>query len=345
MAHTNPPIRYGLIAGALSLFALVYVATAQPFSMSFKSSESRWQVVVDGVMGGLSTGGIDRTGNGIVFHGELSLENNGGFSQIRTPIEQGSLEGADGIEIEVRGDGRNYIFDARVANMRVMAGSYQHKFDTKDDEWTTIRLPFTDFKFHYFGRQMENVDAIAAHMIDSLGVTLADYNPGDFEIEIRAIRGYVEGDAYDNRLAKLSEQLGLAEEAGAEEAPDEEKGAVYAGRLERLGARLEARAVDSQTQPMMMSSSDASKIIELCVLAIDRGAPLFNHGQHEACASVYEIAIASIYMLREEQLDEHTRTMVNRSLRDGRRVHDAGDRAWHYRATLDALIERFSEHG
>ena len=120
---------------------------------------------------------------------------------------------------------------------------------------------------------------------------------------------------------------------------------MYSGRLERLGAKLDARAEDSQAKPMMMSASDASKIVELCALAIDRGAPLFNHGQHEACASVYEIAIASIDMLREEQLDEHTRTMVKRSLRDGRRVHDAGDRAWHYRATLDALIERFSEHG
>ncbi len=344
MAHTNPPIRYGLIAGALSLFTLVYVATAQPFSLSFKSSESRWQVVVDGVMGGLSTGEIDRTDNGIVFHGDLSLENNGGFSQIRTPIERGSLDGADGIEIEVRGDGRNYIFDARVANMRVMAGSYQHKFDTKNGEWTTIRLPFTDFKFHYFGRLMENVDAIEAQMIDSLGVTLADYNPGEFELEIRAIRGYAEGDVYDDRLAKLNEQLGLVEQVRADEAPAADIGSVYAGRLQRLGAKLESREGITQPQRMMMSASDASKIVEVCVLAIDRGVPLFNNGQHQACASVYEMALASIYVLSEDQLDEHTRAMVHDALRDGQRVHNAGDRAWHYRRALDALIEQFSGH-
>lgn len=344
MTRSNPPIRFGLIAGAFSLFALVDVATAQPFSLSFKSSESRWQVVVDGVMGGLSTGEIDRTDNGIVFHGDLSLENNGGFSQIRTPIEQGSLEGADGIEIEVRGDGRNYIFDARVANMRVMAGSYQHTFDTEDGEWTTIRLPFTDFRFHYFGRLMENVDAIEAHMIDSLGVTLADYNPGAFELEIRAIRGYAEGDVYDDRLAKLSEQLGLVEQVQAHEATLADMGSVYAGRLERLGEKLESRADEARAPRMMMSASDASKIVEVCVLAIDRGVPLFNHGQHQACASVYEMALASIYVLGEDQLDAHTRAMVHGALRDGQRVHDAGDRAWHYRRALDALIEQFSGH-
>jgi NADH dehydrogenase [ubiquinone] 1 alpha subcomplex assembly factor 1 len=343
MAHTNPPIRYGLIAGALSLFALVYVAAAHPFSMSFKSSDSRWQVVVDGVMGGLSTGVIEDTSNGIMFSGDLSLENNGGFSQIRTPIRQGSLEGADGIEIEVRGDGRNYIFDARVANMRVMAGSFQHKFDTVGDEWTTIRLPFTDFKFHYFGRLMENVGSIEPHMINSLGVTLADYNPGDFGLEIRAIRGYVEGDVYDVRLAKLGEQLGLSV-AVEEEAPAPDLSGLYAGRLDRLAAELSSREEERRPQRMMMSASDASRVMELCVLAIDRGAPLFNHGQHEACASIYEVTLASIYALGGENMDDHTRTMVYRSLRDGRRMHDAGDRAWHYRAALDALMRTFSGH-
>lgn len=343
MAHTNPPIRYGLIAGALSLFALVYVAAAHPFSLSFKSSDSRWQVVVDGVMGGLSTGEIDRTQNGIMFHGDLSLENNGGFSQIRTPIQQGSLEGADGIEIEVRGDGRNYIFDARVANMRVMAGSYQHKFDTKDGEWTTVRLPFTDFQFHYFGRLMDNVEAIQSHMIDSLGVTLADYNPGEFELEIRAIRGYVEGDAYDARLAKLGEQLGLSAKSGSDEQADEsdvDNTGVYAGRLERLASKLESRA-DRTFVPMR--SAAASRVMEVCVVAIDRGVPLYNHGQHEACASVYEVALISIAHLGGDELGEHTRSMIEEVIEEGRHMH-ARDRAWHYRRALDETMRVINEH-
>lgn len=343
MAHTNPPIRYGLIAGALSLFALVYVAAAHPFSLSFKSSDSRWQVVVDGVMGGLSTGQVDRTDNGIVFHGDLSLENNGGFSQIRTPIERGSLEGADGIEIEVRGDGRKYIFDARVANMRVMAGSYQHTFDTKDSEWTKIRLPFMDFKFHYFGRLMENVDAMEAHMIDSLGVTLADYNPGDFELEIRAIRGYVEGDVYDARLAKLGEQLGLSGNSGSDEQADDsdvDKSGVYAGRLERLASKLESRA-DRTFVPMRTAA--ASRVMDVCMLAIDRGVPLFNHGQHEACASVYELALVSIVHLGGDELGEHTRTMIQEVIEGGRHMH-ARDRAWHYRRALDETMRVINEH-
>ena len=342
MAHTNPPFRFGLVAGALSLFALVYVATAHPFSLSFKSSESRWRVVVDGVMGGLSTGKIDRTDSGIVFHGELSLENNGGFSQIRTPIERGSLEGADGIEIEVRGDGRSYIFDARAANMRVMAGSYQHTFDTKDGEWTTIRLPFTDFRFHYFGRLMENVDAIESHMIDSLGVTLADYNAGDFELEIRAIRGYAEGDVYDQRLTKLGEQLGLGATRPTDVAPDADRGGVYAGRLERLAEALEERELTRGTMTTA-SSSYSARVIEICALAIDRGVPMFNHGQHEACASLYEVTLVSIAHLGGDELGGHGRSIIEDALREGRHMH-ARERAWRYRHAMDALMEMLSGH-
>lgn len=342
MAHTNPPFRSGLVAGALSLFALVYVATAHPFSMPFNSSESRWRVVVDGVMGGLSTGGIDRTEGGIVFRGELSLENNGGFSQIRTPIDRGSLEGADGLEIEVRGDGRTYIFDARVANMRVMAGSYQHTFDTRAGEWTTIRMAFADFGFHYFGRRMENVEAMEAHMIDSLGVTLADYKAGGFELEIRAIRGYAEGDVYDERLAKLGEQLGLSGRDEAADEPAEDLGGVYASRLERLAAALEERELTRGTMTVA-SSSYSARVIELCALAIDRGAPLFNHGQHEACASVYEITLVSIAHLSGDELGGHGRSIIEGALREGRHMH-ARERAWRYRHAMDALMEMLSGH-
>ena len=231
----------------------------------------------------------------------------------------------------MRGDGRNYIFDARVANMRVMAGSYQHKFDTKDGEWTTIRLPFADFKFHYFGRLMENVDAMEARMIDSLGVTLADYNPGAFELEIRDIRGYVEGDVYDDRLSKLSDQLGLTGHSDrVEEAPSDTSG-VYAGRLERLSSKLEDRAYT------LVDAPHASRVMEVCALAIDRGVPLFNHGQHAACASVYEVALVSIVHLGGDELGEHARMMIWDKVEEGRHMN-ARDRAWYYRRVLDELM-------
>ena len=341
MTRTQAPIRYGLIAAFLSVFVLVYIASAHPFSLSFSSNENRWQVVLDGVMGGLSTGKVDRTSDGIVFHGELSLENNGGFSQIRTPVEMGSLDGADGIEVEVRGDGRAYIFDARVANLRVMAGSFQHKFETVEGEWTTIRLPFTDFRFHAFGQRVPGVGAIAPAMVDSVGVTLADYNAGDFRLEIRSVRGYSARDEYENRLAKLNEQLGLSKGAGAVVERDESR-VVYAGRLARLQEELLRREAE-RGSVVAVDRSYASRVVELCVLAVERGAPLFNKGQHEACASVYELALVSISHLSGEALGDHGRSIIDEAIAEGRRLQ-ADERAWRYRAALDRLVQMFSAH-
>ncbi|MHC4941371.1 MAG: CIA30 family protein [Planctomycetota bacterium] len=74
------------------------------------------------------------------FSGDLSLENNGGFSQMRCDVSGDRFAGMRGIEITVRGDGRKYNFDVRCANARVRAGGFQRSFATTDSEWTTIRI-------------------------------------------------------------------------------------------------------------------------------------------------------------------------------------------------------------
>jgi len=344
MSRTTLPIRNGLVASALSLLGVGSVASAQPYSMPMNQDETRWRVVVDGVMGGLSSGSVEQSSDGMMFEGKLRLENNGGFSQIRTPIEKGSLEYADGIEIEVRGDGRTYIFDARVANFRVMAGSFQQTFETVDDEWKTIRLPLAEFKFHSFGRLIPGVGEIRSSMINSLGITLADKNPGAFDLEIRSIRGYEAGDVYDERLSKLGEELGLN---AIIVVPDREEIDERTLRITKLGTLLASSEVEPSDlrDSRGTSGTFASDVSELCMLAIERGVPLFNDGQTEACAVIYEITLASILQLGEEKLDEETRVLIARTLRDGQRVHDASDRAWHYRRAIDSILRSFNALG
>ena len=51
------------------------------------SAASRdWRVINDGVMGGLSQGRALLTEESILFEGEISLENNGGFSSLKSPF-------------------------------------------------------------------------------------------------------------------------------------------------------------------------------------------------------------------------------------------------------------------
>ena len=83
-------------------------ATQSLFDFAGSSDIGKWRVVVDGVMGGRSTGQIERQQNSLVFTGETSLENNGGFSSIRAPVPAGSLAGYDSLRVRVKGDGRTW---------------------------------------------------------------------------------------------------------------------------------------------------------------------------------------------------------------------------------------------
>ena len=54
------------------------------FDFNTNSSLAAWKVVDDIVMGGRSNGKFEMSDDGHgVFHGAVSLENNGGFSSIR----------------------------------------------------------------------------------------------------------------------------------------------------------------------------------------------------------------------------------------------------------------------
>ena len=184
-----------------SAATLVLVAglTAAPatadWQTDFDEGARGWQVVLDGVMGGLSSGRLSQPEPGIVrFTGRLRLENNGGFSQARTQIDRGSLAGTDGIELRVKGDGRQWNFDIRTANIRMMATGYQTSFDTVDGVWTTIRLPYAAFELQSFGRRVPDGPELDPNLIESVGVTLSDKKAGDFTLEFDAIRGYRESE-------------------------------------------------------------------------------------------------------------------------------------------------------
>ena len=95
---TSTPWR---LAFPVMLFLLCMVHTAagrDPVILSSfekPDSERSWTSVNDGVMGGISRGGFKRTEQKtLLFSGELSLENNGGFASIRTKPRTLNLAGA-----------------------------------------------------------------------------------------------------------------------------------------------------------------------------------------------------------------------------------------------------------
>ena len=72
------------------------------------NEQTRWVSVDDGVMGGVSHSGFSITNEIGCFHGEVSLENGGGFASVRRQPDdfEATLTTAHGISLRVCGDGR-----------------------------------------------------------------------------------------------------------------------------------------------------------------------------------------------------------------------------------------------
>ncbi len=160
-------------------------------SFDTPASTQGWFSINDGVMGGVSKGGFVRTEqNTLLFKGELSLDNNGGFASIRTRPRDLNLEGAQGISIKVRGDGRTYWVGLHTAGS-FRATSYRAYLPTTAGAFTETFIPIEDFKLQAFGRRLPGgpVDPAA---ITAVGFTIADKNPGPFELEIESIKAVFE---------------------------------------------------------------------------------------------------------------------------------------------------------
>jgi hypothetical protein len=116
---------------------------------------TRWEYVSDRVMGGVSTGGLEReevAGRPAMrLTGSVSLENNGGFVQMAldlSPSGQGiDARGYEALEIDVFGNGETYNVHLRTADVVRPWQSYRSRFEAAR-EWRTVKLPLHAFSPH-----------------------------------------------------------------------------------------------------------------------------------------------------------------------------------------------------
>lgn len=148
---------------------------------------ARWHAVNDGVMGGVSAGGLRvEDGNG-VFSGQLSLEHGGGFASVRRLVRRGVLAGSSGVSLRLRGDGRSY--QCRVGSDQLPEGaSYAAAFETVAGKWLGVSLSWAQFGAVFRGRAVSDAPPLAPGRIDRIGFLLADRRPGDFRLELASIR-------------------------------------------------------------------------------------------------------------------------------------------------------------
>ena len=98
----------------------------------------KWGIVNDGVMGGISQSNIYLNEvNNIIFSGNVSLENNGGFASIRRGFDGTQLEESSAFLLRVKGDGNIYKFRL---TMKGSYANYSADFKTTKDQWMNLSL-------------------------------------------------------------------------------------------------------------------------------------------------------------------------------------------------------------
>lgn len=198
-----------------ALFTQTPLSAAEKNVASFETDEAlkSWTSVNDGVMGGVSKGGFKRSEQGtLLFAGDLSLENNGGFASIRMKPGALGLSGMSALVVKARGDGRTYWVELRVTD-QMSASSYRAYLPTTAGEWKEAQIPFADFKLQTFGRELP-LKAINPAAVSSVGFTLADKKPGPFALEIGAIKA-VGGEAEAEPAKGGKTLVDVAKGAGA----------------------------------------------------------------------------------------------------------------------------------
>lgn len=182
---------------------------------------SVWGALDDVVMGGVSRGSFfiptpqadqapqvdqasqtDREGDRYaVFAGNVSTDNSGGFSSVRTqnfdpPFD---FSGWQGMRLRVKGDGQRYKFIARNS-----AGwdspAYIYGFDTVADEWIIVDIPFDEMVATFRARSMPEAPAFDRQKVFSLQLMLSKFEydrqlnpnfaPGTFELAVSQIGVY-----------------------------------------------------------------------------------------------------------------------------------------------------------
>jgi NADH dehydrogenase [ubiquinone] 1 alpha subcomplex assembly factor 1 len=171
----------------IALLGVVVANSSERILFNFSANEPEWGVINDGVMGGVSNSTVRVVNGVLVFSGRVRLENNGGFASNRSSAGQYNLEDFDGVVLRVRGDGKNYALNISTSDAgRVL---YRAGFQTRENEWTDIKIPFSSLRPTRFGNTLTG-PPFQRGLIESFGFIIANKRAEDFKLEVDWIKAF-----------------------------------------------------------------------------------------------------------------------------------------------------------
>ena len=146
-----------------------------------------WRAINDGVMGGLSEGEIAWKDTVMLWSGQTSLENNGGFASIRGPWEHHDLRAMNRAIIRCRGNGGPFKMTLETSQRWWMP--YAYTSFNPNDNWQDVVIDVEDFSWSQ--AQMGDLRNVAPsqELGDVLRIGLMKYDgtAQPFELEVASI--------------------------------------------------------------------------------------------------------------------------------------------------------------
>lgn len=157
------------------------------FDFADPGSVSGWSTQNDTVMGGVSSASVGWADSAMVFAGELSLANNGGFTSAVSPPDPGIAERADGgnaVVLRGAGDGRTYLLQLRGGpdGQRRWTRPF-----TLPDGGGEVTLPFGGFEATDFMLDPVTPEPVDPSTLVAVAFYLVDKQEGPFRLSVSSV--------------------------------------------------------------------------------------------------------------------------------------------------------------
>ena len=165
----------------------------EPLLFDFGTNKDfgRWTIVNDGVMGGLSQSQARLDGDAVLFEGNVSLRNNGGFVSLRSALGNYDLSSYTYCEIRFKSDTQRKFEVLIEKETPFYLPKIRTSFSATNPDWETIRIPLREFELSRMGTTMqEGIEPSILKSVKRIGFILADKQEGSFRLWIDYLKFY-----------------------------------------------------------------------------------------------------------------------------------------------------------
>jgi monofunctional biosynthetic peptidoglycan transglycosylase len=107
---------------------------------------------------------------------------------------------------------------------------------------------------------------------------------------------------------------------------------------------IKALMSGSDNDKQTPARTEAESMIRLMEMAIARGVPMFNSGQPEACADIYEVTTHCLVELSSGDVPPEIMTELRNGLAKAEQTVDPAQKAWALRSAFDASLKILNEN-